>query len=386
MSELGTSNPATTDDRDGASRQHSSDRFWPWKDKIAILLVPILLLALFSGLAIMRALTGMPSAQNEGSVLLALAVFSVLPLILLVTQRLAAEGGSVELASLKLSFASASQDAATSMRTTTLAENLGVAEGDAVAQTSLRSVLRALRKAHESEVTVVDLRRGSTWWETRLFILIAGAARRDRPLALAFIGETNGRDRVFLGWAAPSQLLDMHLAASPGLQEAYARALAKTMQWQIGEPARRMQGQAPQVVLPWDKTVYSLPYLADDVPDPAFAMELFLQEELNRQALANPTEPVYVNVQRLRELYEPVLVTDFVDLDADDGSWARVLASSPRRFFALTAGGKFMALLPRDSLMSALVARIVLSQNDAEKQEQVRPKRRMSTRAVSEQR
>jgi hypothetical protein len=375
VSELGASNPARTDDRDGDSRQHSSDRFWPWKDKIAILLVPILLLALFSGLAIMRALTGMPSAQNEGSVLLALAVFSVLPLILLVTQRLAAEGGSVELASLKLSFASASQDAATLMRTTTIAENLGVAESDAVAQTSLRSVLRALRKAHESEVTVVDLRRGSTWWETRLFILIAGAARRDRPLALAFVGETNGRDRVFLGWAAPSQLLDMHLAASPGLQEAYARALAKTMQWQIGEPTHRMQGQAPQVVLPWDKTVYSLPHLADDVPDPAFAMELFLQEELNRQALANPTEPVYVNIQRLRELYEPVLVTDFVDLDADDGSWARVLASSPRRFFALTAGGKFMALLPRDSLMSALVARIVLSQNDAEKHEHVRPKR-----------
>ncbi|BCW72434.1 hypothetical protein [Arthrobacter sp. NicSoilB8] len=375
MSDQGTSDPARTGNREGAPSQQSSDRFWPWNDKIAILLVPILLLALFSGLAIMRALTGMPSAQNEGSVLLALAVFSILPLILLITQRLAAEGGSVELASLRLSFASASQDAATSMRTTTLTENLGVAEGDAMAQTSLRSVLRALRTAHESEVTVVDLRRGSTWWETRLFILIAGAARRDRPLALAFIGESNGRDHVFLGWAAPSQLLDMHLAASPGLKEAYARALASTMQWQIGEPIGRLQGQVPQVVLPWDKTVFSLPYLADDVPDPAFAMELFLQEELNKQALANPAEPVYVNIQRLRELYEPVLVTDFVDLHADDGDWARVLASSSRRFFALTAGGKFVALLARDSLMSALVARIVLSRNDAEKQGHVRPKK-----------
>jgi hypothetical protein len=367
-------NAASRSDGGAASRPRLSAQFWPWPEKIAIVLVPILLLFLFIALAILRSLTGIPSAQYEGWVLLALAVFSVLPLILLVVQRLAVDGGSVEVASLKLSFASASQDAETSIRTTTLAENLGAAEGDAVAQTSLRSVLRALRKAHDSEVTVVDLRRGRTWWEARLFILIAGAANRDRPLALAFIGEKNGRDGVFLGWATPSQLLDMHLAANPMFQDAYERARAKTRQWQIGEPAPRMQGQIPQVTLPWNHSVYNLPYLADDIPDPAFAMELFLQEELNVHNHANSPAPSYVTTQRLLELYDPILVTDFVEIDADDGAWAQVLAASSRRFFALTDGGKFRALLARDSLLSALVARLVLSQNDPE-QEQRRSRR-----------
>jgi hypothetical protein len=155
----------------------------------------------------------------------------------------------------------------------------------------------------------------------------------------------------------------MHLAAISRFQDAYERALAKTLQWQIGEPVTGVRGQVPQVRLPWNNAVLSLPYLADDVPDPAFAMELFLQEELNRQSLANPTEPDYVNIQRLLELYELVLVTDSVDLEADERAWARVLAANPRDFFALTADGKFKALLPRGSLMSALVTRIVLSQD-----------------------
>jgi hypothetical protein len=86
-------------DPGGALRRHSTAKIWPWGEKTAIVLVPMLLFVLFSGLAIMRAVTGMPSAQYEGSVLPALAVISVLPLILLVVQRLAAEGGSFELAS-----------------------------------------------------------------------------------------------------------------------------------------------------------------------------------------------------------------------------------------------------------------------------------------------
>ena len=38
----------------------------------------------------------------------------------------------------------------------------------------------------------------------------------------------------------------------------------------------------------------------------------------------------------LLELHEPILMTDCVDVDADNAAWARLLTASPRRYFALS--------------------------------------------------
>jgi hypothetical protein len=329
---------------------------WPWSARLALLLVPVVLLILLVTIVITKTVADWPSQRLEGWVLVAVVGLSLLPVILLLVQTLVTLGGTIRVAGLSLSFARVSEDVASALPTTTLAENLGTADDVPVTQTSLRSVLRALRRAHDSEVTIVDLRQGRTWWETRLFILVAGATRRDRPSAIAFIGDRNGQRGAYLGWAPPSRLLDMHVSVVPALSEAHARALSKASQWQIGTPGPPQPGTQPYVTLPWDNTRFCLPPMMDESPDPAFAFELFLQQDLDgRHEDLNR----YVTIQRLLELYEPVLMTDRVDVDADDEAWARLLASNPRRYFALTAAGKFKALVPRDSLLAALVARLV---------------------------
>lgn len=333
---------------------------WPWSARLAVLLVPAVLLALIVTVVITRTVARWPGQQFEGWVLLAIVALSLLPVVLLLVQALATRGGTIRVAGLSLSFAQVSETVASSVRITTLAENLGTTDDTPVTQSSLRSIIRALRRAHDSEVTVVDLRRGRTWWETRLFILVAGAARRDRPAAIAFIGERQGRSGAYLGWAPPSRLLDLHMMAVPALAEAYDRAVSKAAQWQIGTPSSPQPGGSRYVTLPWNTTPFYLPPVENESPDPAFALELFLQQDLD---IGPDNQHQYVTIQRLLELYEPILMTDSVDIAADDGIWARLLASSPRRYFALTSAGTFKALVPRDSLLAALVVRLVDSEN-----------------------
>ncbi|MGW4873925.1 hypothetical protein [Streptomyces chartreusis] len=357
----GASGPATA----GADTASSARlRLWPWSAKAAIFLAPVILVALVVTIAISSILAGWPQHRYDGPILLGIVLLSLLPVILLFVQTLAASNvsASIQLPGVSLSFAGASESAAVSVRTATLAENLDTPEDVPFAQTSLRSVLRALRRAHDSDVTVVDLRQGHTWWETRLFILVAGAARRDRPQVIAFVGDRNGRPGAFLGWASPSRLLDMHLSAVPALAEAYERARVEAMKWELGLPGPRLAPTGiPYVTLPWDNTQFYLPSVVDERPDPAFAFELFLQQSLDQPS---PEPRQHVTVQRLMLLYEPVLVTDSIDAQADDSAWAQMLAASPRRFFAVTTAGQFKSLVPRDALIAALVARLVAARNE----------------------
>jgi hypothetical protein len=171
----------------------------------------VLSLILGAAIVIAGTVASWPSHRLEGWVLLVIVALSMLPVILLLVQTLATRGGTFQVAGLSLSFAQVSEKVASTLRVTTLAENLGTTEDAPVTGSSLRSILRALRRAHDSEVTVVDesrqvvwphrsagqtgassgdhtqvdIRRGRTRWETRLFILVSGAARRDRGLGVA---------------------------------------------------------------------------------------------------------------------------------------------------------------------------------------------------------
>ena len=52
--------------------------------------------------------------------------------------------------------------------------------------------------------------------ETRLLVLCAGAIGTNSSLkAVVFLGRSNNKERVFLGWAAPAQLLAALMNANP---------------------------------------------------------------------------------------------------------------------------------------------------------------------------
>jgi hypothetical protein len=331
-------------------------RFWPWSPKAAFVTALVLLLVLLGLLVASRMTAQWPANRDVNSLIVPVLFVVLIPVLLLVVEGLAARGGSIDVAGVSLSFASTSQAAAAGLQTTTLSQNLGTAEDAVVQSSSLTSILDALRAAHRSDVTVVDLGRGQTWWESRLFILVAGAAERDRPRVIAFMADQGGLKKRFLGWAEPARLLDVHLQASPELSQHYARAQADVAQWRLGSPAGTGPGGQSAVILPWGGQQY-LPMVADGRADPSFALELFLQAALDDASHLGLRRPV--NAHRLQDLYGAELITDAIDVSADTGRWAAMLTTSHRTFFALTDSGSFKGLVPRDSLVAALVARLL---------------------------
>jgi hypothetical protein len=346
------------------------DALWPWAAAWAVAAVPVALVVLLVGEALLSDWTGVPGDSHQGWVLLGIVLLSLLPVLLLLLDNLASSGGSFQApGGVKISFEAASARVASTVTTTTLSENLGTVGTEAANQSGMRSILRALRASERTEVTVVDLREGHTWWESRFFILVASAARRRSNQALAVIATDSEQAHKFIGWADPVRLLELHLAAHPVLNLAFERAEASYLQWQVSLPnAPDVPPGVPAPVpttrtTPWGPAVLTLPLLVDEESDPAFGFELFLQRELDNLAVSHPEIRNTVTVSRVLELYRAALVTDSVDVGASLEEWVQLLNSPSRRFFALTAAGEFRALVPRDALLAALVGTLVRAQN-----------------------
>jgi hypothetical protein len=234
----------------------------------------------------------------------------------------------------------------------------------------MRSILRSLKAAGKNDVTVVNLRSGETWWESRLFILVAGAARRMQPRAIVFTGERNARDGVFLGWARPRDLLEAHMALNPEFRDAERSATRRELEWRLG---RVDPGNPSAVILPWRQVIDPagkpappsiernyLPHLVGEATDPQFAYEVFLQDEMetNKSEAERERFQRRITLTRLEELYRRVLVIDHINTTANESAWIKLLTSNSRAFFALTDDDRLRTLVPRDALVSALLANL----------------------------
>jgi hypothetical protein len=315
-------------------------RLWPYPEWAAFLISGLLL----AGLLFLHMHFKWPTPEEQGWILFAIVILGLLPVILLTVTFLASSGATLKGGGLELSFAHAVSQAASTVPTTKLSENLEPPETTG----QLSNVGSALRKSHDSDVTIVDLRAGQTWWESRLIILIAGAARRGHPAVIAFIGDRYGTSGSFLGWAEPDRLLQAQLDADPELKSFWRKASAKANQWDCGEPINN------SIVRVQYKRL-ALPAIKDHKPDPDFAFELFLQKELEGQPVNRKT---FVSSHRLLALYGTCLVTDSLDDTANDRQWARALTQRSHRYFALTSSaGTFDRLIPREMALSSLTAR-----------------------------
>jgi hypothetical protein len=64
---------------------------------------------------------------------------------------------------------------------------MGLSFGQLLDDSGTVQILETLRAAVRHQVAVVDLDDGTAWWETRLLVLCAGAARQGRPNAIVFL-------------------------------------------------------------------------------------------------------------------------------------------------------------------------------------------------------
>ncbi|MER7340530.1 hypothetical protein ABT403_22150 [Streptomyces sp. NPDC000075] len=309
--------------------------FWPFGVRAAVLLVPVLLVLLSLAWGAARDALGL-GAVSAGWALLVIVGLSVLPVLLVLLSGFVASGGAggVEPGAVKAALTAA----AASRR------------GLAVSPAGFGGAVTSLRGLRGAEVVVVDLEDGHAWWEHRLLLLCAAAARPGGPAVVVFTAHGEGRDGRYVGWARPADLLQRLQDADPDLRKAYLEASGQAVGVRLAEAS----GPAPAARLMKELGLEGLRGLTH--PPPRDALSPFLEEQLlARRVDRFDGSPDEIDVPRLRQLFAPVLHTRSLEHTDEDAAWLRAALLDEEDHIAFTDAGRYTGILPGPA-----VARTVL--------------------------
>jgi len=344
----------------------SPSRLWPFGIRAALLWAPVLLVGLLISLAILRKIVAWPGELDK-VVLTGIVVLSLIPLLLAVIDNLAERRATLEFRGLRLDFSRVAVPSPTSV---SVPQNIG-APGRPLTDSDTSQILDVLRAAVTTDVVVVDLEDGHAWWETRLLVLVSGAARLGKPRAIVFLATEAGLARRFAGWAEPAGLLPLLLKADVRYQESHARAHAAARQWELVEPLPladppQAHGIAPRGVPPTTSWMQGLAvkhsWMAFDMQSGLpneLAAEQFLASELGETVEMAGGSHV-ISVVRLQELFRPIVRTSSTEETAPASQHLRTLMTQgDDPYLAVTRDGVYLRLVPRLAALSAVIVGMV---------------------------
>jgi hypothetical protein len=288
---------------------------------------------------------------SAGWVLLGIVVISGIPLILLLLEGTAAGGGSVEVGVVKIALTAG----ANQQRPVVVPANVAP-PGTPISDSGSSSILKTLRDARMSGLVVVDLEQGSAWWETRLLLVCAGAARLGRPQVIVFVAYLAGRPKQFVGWAKASELLEV-LLSDKRYRLCFQRAEA------LAAAARLTVASPPPVTVTLPSNREWMVY-EPDAADPTAAK--VLQPFLNEQLLANElaaleNTPLEIDASRARDRFGTVLHRGSVDQTDRDVDWFRKALLDEDDYLSITDRGTYVGLMPRKAIVSAVLLQLAAS-------------------------
>jgi hypothetical protein len=347
---------------DPAGRQPRGSRagrragsLWPFPTQAAVVAVPLIALALVAALAVARAQADWPGPGSDNLVLVGVLVLSLLPVLLVLVDLVARRGGSIAFREVRIDFAGAVEPAST----ITIPRDTGF-PGRQVTDSSRTEIIQTLRGHVGNEFVVVDLEEGDAWWETRLLILCAGAARFGRPGAIVFVA-TQRAPRRFQGWAPPADLLRALLRADPRYRTAYAKAQAAAAQWRLVPPPDPGVNGPPPAPAWMSPSVANYGYIAWEPEGKWTEPNEFTAEQLLANELVEfePPEAGGITTARLKHLADSFLRTDAIDRQWSDDARMDALLASEAEYVAVTDRGQYVGLLShaagRTMILQALV-------------------------------
>jgi hypothetical protein len=324
---------------------------WPFSARAVVISVPLILLTLITITAITRGQIGWPSAESERLVLIGIFVLSLVPVLLAVADTLVRQGAVLEFKGIKIDFARITRATPASAN---VASNIGV-PGEPVTDSSTTQILDTLRRAMQNEIVILDLEGGTAWWETRLLVLLAGAARSGSPKAVVFVATKAGRTGQFVGWGAPHELLPALLNVDPLYENLFDKASAAAAQWAMVEPGD--VGIAPAIPGWCTGLAASYFWMAfDGSRRNGFAREQLLASELGSSSEQMGPRPV--SVRRLEELFMAVLKTRFIDRGASADEQVRGFLAEDAAYIAITTDGRYEQLVQRATALAAILGSV----------------------------
>jgi hypothetical protein len=330
----------------------STHKFRPLKPQASIIITSILiLLGLLFIVAVLKVTINWPSANSETTVLIGVLVFSLLPVLLALTDTIIERGAVIEYGGVKIDFSRVAQ---MGMSAITVPVNIGV-RGKPVSDSDTMQILNALKKATTCDVVIIDLEEGQAWWETRLLVLIAGAERLKKPEKIVFVGTDGGKKQCFQGWAHPNELLPLLLKAHPQYPLSYQIATSVARQWELVEPTGN-PASPPQPPFLQAGLAGRHSWMAFDtagLPNPLLAEQLLAAELGEKLEIKGDSK--WVSLVRMEELFRPVMKTQYIDENWEQKRQLEVFFESDDDYIAVTQNNTYKRLISRMSVHHKII-------------------------------
>jgi hypothetical protein len=332
----------------------NENRLWPFGTRVSLIAAAFLLVGLLLLVAALRATLEWPGAEVENTVLVGVLALSLMPILLAFADTLMERGAVIEYGGVRVDF---SQSRAMGTAGITVAANIGV-RGRAVTDSSTTEILDALRQATGTDVAIIDLEAGDAWWETRLLVLLAGAARLGKPDKIVFVGMDAGKEQRFQGWSYARDLFQLLTAAHPQYLRSLQAARSAAGLWELVSPVNPAPLGVPvgvPAIPAWlagsPATQYQ--WMAFDSANGlrnALLEEQVLQSDLGQQVEMREGSRG-ISLVRLEEVFRPILAKEHVDLNWEADRQLQAVLESRASFLAVTQDGKYTTLVSRLTLL-----------------------------------
>ncbi|WP_139204965.1 hypothetical protein [Arthrobacter sp. OV608] len=266
---------------------------------------------------------------------------ALIPIVLLLLDGIARQRGTIEWRGLRLSFAQAAEGA-----TSGAVVPANATPGTELLDSGMHSLLRTARAASRNRIIVVDLTDGTSWWETRLLMVLSVASAQPGEHAIVFLAERGQRGHLFLGWAHADILRERLLDSRPHLRLAYEAAAKDAI-----------RGAASLPLLPPNEPTTG-PQAAIDEPralgDPDARN---LAQHIQRLEASTGAVPgrYPLTAATVIDWFYPVLVTETVERNATQELWVKAVLGTDARYIAVTDGQVYVGLLSRAQAVNSLL-------------------------------
>lgn len=335
----------------------------------------LLLVILTAAVVLLRKILDFPAKESETSVFIGILIYSMLPVVMALINAIIENKGKVESKWISFDFSQASAVARSGFE---VPENI-TDPGSPVDDSGRVEIMKTLQQAGRTDTAIIDLQDGEGWWETRLLVLLAGAARKKQPKIVVFVAKDGNQPYSFQGWAYPRDLLPLLLKSDKRYAMMYHQSKAAARQWELIEPIgedynfqynnnlNRLEAIPPYNVDNLNTTPIELVQLqamakknlglafdySSGLPNEMY-FENLLATELQNEIERKET-PKSINLSRLEELFRTVLCKYSVDESWSTEKQKEAFFENDNDYVVLTQKGKYKALVSRKSLLNEAV-------------------------------
>lgn len=330
----------------------SDNKFWPYKPKNSIVSAIVTLIALLIIFGILRSTISWPSDASTNTTLLGILLLSLLPILLSILDTVIDRGGTIGYKDFKIDFSKAQKSELEAFK---IPVNIGT-DTLGITKSAIQEILKVLGESASVSIAIINLKDGLAWWDTRLFLLLAGAKRLGNLNKIVFVATIGNVAETFIGWAYTNSLFKCLLKRYPEFFKAYINAKTVSSQRDLINltgtdlnsailKLRDMEWMSRSAM----ENLFIPEYSTVDVFE-----EQVLQDELGTKIEAN-NQAQLISVNMLKTLFASVLITESIDENWTSERQREALVISNSNWMAITKKGKYSSLISKASILEEMI-------------------------------